>query len=137
MELMEETATELRVLALLGPNDKLCIRNGNLSVDHRPWLKSTNRIVRFGSHALDSATRWLYQDSRFMTLLKIKELVRKTHSLTPLLQTPEAQEAFDHLLNEAVSGLHRLQETYRHDAAVSARLGVYIQSLTPGQACAD
>lgn len=124
---LEDLITDLKVLALLKENGRLCIRDGSLSIE--PQLENKeNILLTWGSYASLALRRWWNQDNRRSAMLKVQSIVMKCYDSIQRLQDKERQD-FAELCSDASKGLAHLQQTYKHDAAVSARLSVYIKNL--------
>ena len=124
---LEDLITDLKVLSLLKENGRLCLRDGNLSIE--PQLENKeNILLTWGSYASLALRRWWNQDNRRSAMLKVQSIIMKCYDVVQKLDTKE-REDLSTLCHEASKGLTHLQQTYKHDAAVSARLSVYIKNL--------
>ena len=122
---LEDLCTDLKVIAMLKENGRLCIRNGHLSIE--PSLKNKENVMyTWGSYASLALRRWWNQDNRHSALLKVQSIIMKCHNVVSKL---ENNTDFTQLCKDAANGLTQLQTTYRDDAATSARIGVYIKNL--------
>jgi len=124
----EDLRTDMKVLSMIKENGRLCIRNGQLSIE--PQLTNKENILfTWGSYATLAARRWWNQDNRHSALLKVQSIIMKIHEINSKLTSQEDQEEFSYLCKEAAKGLTNLQNTYSEDAAINARLSVYIKNL--------
>ena len=124
---LEDLITDLKVLSLLKENGRLCLRDGNLSIE--PQLENKeNILLTWGSYASLALRRWWNQDNRRSAMLKVQSIIMKCYDAIQRLE-PKEREDLALLCSEAAKGLVYLQQTYKHDAAVSARLSVYIKNL--------
>ena len=124
----EDLRTDLKVLSMLKENGRLCIRNGQLSIEPR-LINKENIVLTWGSIANVAIRRWWNQDNRQNALLKVQSIIMKLHETVLKLENNERKTEFATLCTSAATGLEHLQQTYLHDAAVNARLSVYIKNL--------
>ena len=121
----EDLITDLKVLSKLKPNGRLCIRNGQMSIEPIIEFKE-NRLYTWSSYASLAIRRWWNQDNRNSALLKVQSVLMKVHDY---LNRYELTDTFIELCTNAADGLANLQITYAGDAAFVSRLDVYIQTL--------
>lgn len=124
----EDILTDLSVISMLQENGRLCIRNGHLSIEPQLDYKE-NVLLTWSSYASLAIRRWWNQDNRQNALLKVQSIIMKCYELLSRLKTDEEKKEFANLCTSAANGLKCLQQTYSHDAAVCARLSVYIKNL--------
>ena len=124
---IEDLSTNLKVMSMLKQNGRLCIRNGNLSIEPQVYNKE-NVLLTFGSYASLAIRRWWNQDNRQSALLKVQAIILKCQETYSKLNDTDKAE-FIELCKNAATGLENLQKTYENDAAVNARLSVYIKNL--------
>ena len=123
----EDLITDLKVISMLKENGRLCIRNGHLSIEPNIETKQ-NILYTMSAHASLAVRRWWNQDNRQNAMLKVQSLILKCYEIREKLNDEQKQQFFP-LCVEASDGLMHLKNTYKNDAAVSARLSVYINSL--------
>lgn len=124
----EDLATDLKVMSMLKENGRLCIRNGHLSIEPQLYNKE-NVLLTFGSYASLAVRRWWNQDNRHSALLKVQSILLKCQEMCSKLNNENEKHNLRELCKNAALGLQNLQLTYEHDAAVNARLSVYIKAL--------
>tara|TARA_B110000977_G_scaffold201646_1_gene297459 strand:- start:5154 stop:5549 length:396 start_codon:yes stop_codon:yes gene_type:complete len=123
----EDLITDLKVISMLKNNGRLCMRNGQLSIE--PSIESKqNILITWGAYTSLALRRWWNQDNRQNALLKLQSVILKCHETNEKIATDKREE-FVQLCGEAANGLLFLKHTYMYDAAVSARLSVYIDTL--------
>lgn len=123
----EDLTTDLKVISMLKENGRLCIRNGHLSIEPQLYNKE-NVLLTFGSYASLSVRRWWNQDNRHSALLKVQSILLKCQELSSKINENEKNDLRE-LCKNAALGLQNLKSTYDRDAAVNARLSVYIKAL--------
>lgn len=123
----EDLITDLKVISMLKENGRLCIRNGQLSIEPSIITKQ-NVLYTWGAYASLSVRRWWNQDNRQNAILKVQSIVLKCYETSAKLDG-EKKSVFNNLCSDAANGLKCLKDTYKYDAAVSARLSVYINNL--------
>ena len=123
----EDLCTDLKVIGMIKENGRLCIRNGSLSIEPCP-LNKENILLTWASYGSLALRRWWNQDNRQNALLKVQSIILKIHEIYPKLSETEKHD-FNQLCTDAATGLSYLQQTYISDAAVNARLSVYIKNL--------
>ena len=123
----EDLITDLKVISMLKEDGRLCIRNGHLSIEPSIIAKQ-NILYTWGAYTSLAVRRWWNQDNRHNALLKLQSIILKCHEIFEKL-SDEKKEEFNLLCAEAAKGLVFLKQTYNNDAAVSARLSVYIKNL--------
>jgi len=121
----EDLITDLKVISKLKPNGRLCIRNGQLSIEPIIEFKE-NRLYTWSSCASLALRRWWNQDNRNSALLKVQSVLMKVQDY---LNRYELTDTFIELCKNAADGLVNIQLTYADDAAFVSRLDVYIQTL--------
>lgn len=124
---IEDLSTDLKVMSMIKENGRLCIRNGCLSIEPEVHNKE-NILLTWGSYASLALRRWWNQDNRHSALTKVQSIILKCQETQSKLTSDDKIE-FSKLCKDAAVGLSNLQETYSHDAAVYARLSVYIKNL--------
>jgi hypothetical protein len=124
---IEDLSTNLKVISMIKENGRLCIRNGCLSIEPEIHNKE-NVFLTWGSYASLSLRRWWNQDNRHSAMIKVQSIILKCQEVYSKL-SPEEKIELSKLCKDAAIGLSNLQQTYTHDAAVFARLSVYIKNL--------
>ena len=123
----EDMKTDLKVIAMLNKNGRLCIRQGHISIEPEVNNKD-NVLLTWGSAASMAIRRWWNQDNRQSALLKVQSLLMKCYDVINKIDLKEQIE-LKKLCKDAAEGLINLQHTYEHDAAVKARIIVYIENF--------
>ena len=124
---IEDLSTNLNVMSMIKENGRLCIRNGCLSIEPEVHNKE-NILLTWGSYASLALRRWWNQDNRHSALIKVQSIILKCQEIFSKLSSEDKLE-FSNLCKDAAIGLSKLQQTYSNDAAVYARLSVYIKNL--------
>lgn len=124
---IEDLSTDLKVMSMIKQNGRLCIRNGCLSIEPEIQNKE-NILLTWSSRASLALRRWWNQDNRHSAVTKVQSIILKCQETYSKLTSDDKIE-FSNLCKNAAIGLTNLQETYSHDAAVYARLSVYIKNL--------
>lgn len=123
----EDLITDLKVISMLKENGRLCIRNGQLSIEPSIITKQ-NVLYTWSAYASLAVRRWWNQDNRQNAMLKVQSIILKCYETSEKLEG-EKKMLFHNLCKDAANGLNHLKDTYKYDAAVSARLSVYINNL--------
>ena len=123
----EDIYTDLKVISMIKENGRLCIRNGHLSIEPQLATKE-NKLLTLSAYASLAIRRWWNQDNRYNALLKVQAVVMKCHDMYVKV-TENERKLLSKICHEAAIGLSNLQKTYEHDAAIHARLSVYINNL--------
>jgi len=108
--------TDLEVLSMIKEDDKICIRNGRITIERK-------------THPIKTAVRrWANNDSRRLTIMQINTLI--SQSLQLCLEARNDSEKIwvidqfcKHFTN-TLDGLSNLKKTYIEDSAIVARLNV-------------
>jgi hypothetical protein len=111
-DIVDHLLTSLKVIAMIKEGQKVCVRNGHLSLE----TQSTGVVT--------SVKRWIHGDSRATTLHYIKSVL---HNSIIVSKTYKNQTSVDKLtlgMTEALIGISSLIVTYAEDATVSATLQV-------------
>ena len=113
--------TELEVLSMIQEDDKLCIRDGHISIEKR-------------NHPFKVAIRRFFNnDGRRLTLMQINSIISKAlHTCSEVRNDPDGSwklEQFSILFRNVIVGLENLKKTYSDDSAIVARLKVIIELL--------
>jgi len=113
--------TDLEVLSMIKEEDKLCVRDGHITIEQR-------------SHPMKIAVRrWANNDSRKLTIMHINTLI--TQSLQICSETRNDSdkmwtiEQFCKHFTNSLDGLSNLKKTYIDDSAIVARLNVISSML--------
>ena len=113
-ENIDAIITDLKIIGILQPNEKLNIRNGHLHIDR----SSNFQFIK----------RWFYCDSRFIINVYIKELVKKILSVyNKIKEYPKTDTVWilERILTElenANIGLNNLKLTYSNDPYMIATI---------------
>jgi hypothetical protein len=111
-DIVDHLLTSLKVISMIKEGQKVCVRNGHLSLE----VQSTGLLT--------SIRRWIHRDSRQMTLQYIKSVIQNSITVTKTYRTPASIEKLSAGMNEALTGINSLIVTYADDATVSATLQV-------------
>lgn len=118
--------TDLEVLSMIKEEDKICIRNGHITIEKR-------------THPIKTAfRRWVNNDSRRLTLMHINTLITESLQICSESRNDSGKiwsiEQFCKHFTNSLEGLTNLQKTYTDDSAIVARLNV-IRSLLIEEIC--
>ena len=113
--------TDLEVLSMIKENDKICIRDGHITIEHK-------------SHPIKTAMRrWINNDSRRLSIMQINSIITK--SLQVCSESRNDSEKFwvieqfyNHFTN-VIDGLSNLKKTYSDDSSIVARINVICAML--------
>ena len=109
--------TDLEVLGMLKQDDKICIRDGRISIE-----KKTHPVTL-------AMRRWINNDGRRITIMQINSII--SQSLQVCKENREKiwtiSQFYRHFIN-VLRGLQNMKKTYSDDSAIVARLNV-ISSL--------
>lgn len=121
-EFVDQTVANLKVIGMLQRNDKLRVHKGQLCIDHHDG-------------ALQSVRRWLYRDSRDVTLIQLRNTVsnaiRIARAMTELVGAPEGAAGPLALISARAAGADAITADMREwtlgrlvDEMASAQLGL-------------
>jgi len=124
-ELIDTTLTTLKVIGMLPKNGRLCVRRGQLTLEN--------------DDPLQRVKRWIYRDSREVTLMHIKNTINNATKIIkgiissqidiePKLKTWTLQRFLSEMTS-CQSGLVNLKTTYLGDTAMVASLDVICERL--------
>lgn len=122
-ELIDGTLTTLKVIGMVPKNGRLCVRRGQLT------LETDDHLQRW--------KRWIYRDSREVTLMHIKNTINNStkiikdimsNQINIELKSWTVQRFLSEMAN-CQSGLLNLKTTYVRDTAVVATLDVICERL--------
>ena len=122
-DLIDNTITNLKIIALCPKNSRLCVRKNQLMIETDDYLQS--------------ARRWFYRDSRDLTLFHIKNTISNAITLIKSLNNKDFSldlkdwtltTLLQELLN-AKEGLINLKETYNDDSVFKANIDIIIERL--------
>jgi len=111
-EIVDHLLTSLKVISMIKEGQKVCVRNGHLSLE----VQSTG--------ILTSLRRWIHKDNRQTTISYMKSVVQNSISV---IRTHNNEISINKLLKgieEAITGINSLAVTYSDDATISATLQV-------------
>jgi len=111
-EIVDHLLTSLKVISMIKEGQKVCVRNGHLSLE----VQSTG--------VLTSLRRWIHKDNRQTTVSYIKSVVQNALSTTKSHNNEKSVVKLFRGLEEAVTGINSLTVTYTDDATVAATLQV-------------
>jgi hypothetical protein len=111
-EIVDHLLTSLKVISMIKEGQKVCVRNGHLSLE----VQSTGVIT--------SLRRWIHRDSRQTTIAYIKSVVHNALTLTKTHNNQLSVYKISKSLDESIAGINSLTVTYDDDATVSATLQV-------------
>ena len=122
-EQIDNTITTLKVLGMLPKNGRLCVRKGQLT------LEADNQMQKI--------KRWIYRDSRDVTLIHIKNTMSNTNKLIKGIMTNQIDIelktwSLHRFLAEMINcqaGLVNLKTTYLDDTSMVATLDVICDRL--------
>jgi hypothetical protein len=111
-DIVDHLLTSLKVIAMIKEGQKVCVRNGHLTLETQSTGVTT------------SVKRWVHGDSRNTTVHYIKSVL---HNAIVVSKTYKNQTSVDKIvagMTEALVGISSLIVTYADDATVSATLQV-------------
>jgi len=122
-EQIDNTITTLKVLGMLPKNGRLCVRKGQLT------LEADNQMQKI--------KRWIYRDSRDVTLIHIKNTMSNTNKLIKGIMNNQIELelktwSLHRFLAEMINcqaGLVNLKTTYLDDTSMVATLDVICDRL--------
>lgn len=120
-ELIDNTITNLKIIASCSKNNRLCVRKNQLKIE----VNDHFQCVR----------RWLNRDSRELTLIHIKNTINNAIHLIKCLYNREivvdlSEWTITTLLQELIhakDGLINLKSTYNEDSVFKANIDIIIQ----------
>ena len=128
---IDENILNLKIISKIKPNDKLLANNNLLEID--------------SPHILQSVNRWYNNESRSITIEKLKIILEGTFKITKILLENEKQnkdddksleennsQIFQTLILEmrnSLVGLENLKKTYSEDILISSQLDLLINKL--------
>lgn len=123
-ELIDNTITNLKIVASCPVNTRLCVRKNQLIIDTDDYLQSIRR--------------WYNRDSRDLTLFHIKTTINNAIYLIKGLQNKEItidlkEWTLKTILDELISvneGLLNLKETYNDDSLFKANIDILMQRVS-------
>ena len=113
-EYIDIIITDLKIISILQPNEKLNVRNGHLHIDR----SSNFQFIK----------RWFYRDSRVVINIYIKDLIKQILTIYDKLKTYSKTESIwilERILTElenANIGLNNLKLTYSEDPYMIATI---------------
>jgi hypothetical protein len=111
-DIVDHLLTSLKVISMIKEGQKVCVRNGHLSLE----VQSTG--------VLTSLRRWIHKDNRQTTVSYIKSVVQNALSTTKSHNNDKSVVKLFRGLEEAITGINSLTVTYADDATVAATLQV-------------
>jgi hypothetical protein len=108
-DVVDHLLTSLKVVSMIKEGQKVCVRNGNLTLE----VQSTGVVT--------SMRRWVNKDSRQTTVHYIKSVVTNAFAM---IRNRVSVDKLVEGMNEALTGIRSLIVTYADDATVSASLQV-------------
>ena len=111
-DIIDQLLTSLKVISMIKEGQKVCVRNGHLSLE----VQSTGVIT--------SLRRWINRYNRQTTVCYIKSVVHNALSVTKTHNNETSVDKVLKGLEEAVTGIKSLTVTYMDYATVSATLQV-------------
>ena len=111
-DIIDQLLTSLKVISMIKEGQKVCVRNGHLSLE----IQSTG--------VLTSLRRWINKDNRQTTVCYIKSVVHNALAVTRTHNNETSVVKVLKGLEESVTGINSLTVTYMDDATVSATLQV-------------
>jgi hypothetical protein len=130
--MVDDIMTELHIICMIKENNRLCIRNGKLSIDVD---SSGGGLLKIASWVVNTSKRWLRNDNRNNTLEHVSSLYQKAFKLYEDLEKDKEKNSwelseFKRLFLESCNGLRNLSNTYSDDATVAARSSVLINKIS-------
>ena len=111
-EIIDQLLTSLKVISMIKEGQKVCVRNGHLSLE----TQSTG--------VLTSIRRWINKDNRKTTIYYIKSVVQNSISISKIHKNSLSVCKILAGLEESLTGINSLIVTYVDDATVAATLQV-------------
>ena len=111
-DFVDQVLTSLRVISMIKEGQKVCIRNGFLTLE----IKSTGMST--------AMRRWINNDSRHNTLRYIKNIISNALDISVIHSVTETIGKLSTALTDCLTGLGCLTVTYNDDASVTATIEV-------------
>ena len=111
-DFVDQILTSLRVVSMIKEGQKVCIRNGTLTLE----VKSTGVST--------AVRRWINNDSRQNTLRYIRNIISNALDLSSIHGDEETIQKISAALSDCLTGLGCLTVTYSDDASVTATIEV-------------
>ena len=118
MTLLTDLFTDLEVLSMVKENDKLCIRDGHITIE-------------YNSHPYKIAVRrWYNNDNRRHMIMEINKIITTSiHECNECCKNIDCKnkwtiEQFSKHFKNIIHGLDHLKKTYFNDSSIIARLNV-------------
>jgi len=113
-EFVDEILTSLKIIASIKEGQKVCVRNGLLTLEYR-----SNGII-------PAIKRAIYGDNRELTIRYIKHVI---HNAISVIKVVKNQEEVIRSICDAVTGLKRLEVTYSADVAIVSAIQVLVDRI--------
>ena len=114
--------TDLEVLSMIKEHDKLCLRDGHITIEQK-------------SNPIKTAIRrWFHNDSRRIMIMEVNNIINSSlECYNKSLKDTEHEwiinQFIKHFTN-VIDGLNKLKKTYFNDSSIVARLNVIIDILS-------
>ena len=113
-EFVDEILTSLKIIATIKEGQKVCVRNGLLTLEYR-----SNGII-------PAIKRAIYGDNRELTVRYIRHVI---HNAISIVKTVKNHDDVVKSICEAVTGLKRLEVTYSADVAIVSAIQVLVERI--------
>jgi len=111
-EFVDQVLTSLRVISMIKEGQKVCVRNGVLSLEaHSTGVYTAIR-------------RWMNNDNRYSTIAYIKNVINNAMDISRLHTCDQTLDKLNNALKTSLVGLNSLEVTYEGDAAIMATIQV-------------
>lgn len=119
-DVLDKTMANLKLIGMISKGQKVCLRKGQLNIEQFDRLQ----FVR----------RWMYKDSRDITLIHIRNTINEAIKIAKGLINNSIQSdmkawtisAINHELRQCENGLQNLKTTYMEDSSVVANIDVLV-----------
>lgn len=111
-EFVDQVLTSLRVISMIKEGQKVCVRNGNLSLENQ------------STGLLTAIKRWVNNDNRYTTIAYIKNVINNAIDISKLHTCDTTLKQLNEALQRSIMGLDCLGVTYEGDAAMMATIHV-------------
>jgi len=111
-EFVDQVLTSLRVISMIKEGQKVCVRNGNLTLENQ------------STGILTAIKRWVNNDNRYTTIAYIKNVINNAIDISKLHTCHTTLDKLNESLQRSLMGLDCLEVTYEGDAAMMATIHV-------------
>lgn len=111
-EFVDQILTSLRVISMIKEGQKVCVRNGTLTLENQ------------STGVLTAVKRWLNNDNRYTTIAYIKNVINNAIDISKIHKCENTLYKLNTSLQKSLIGLSSLEVTYEGDASIMATIQV-------------